>query len=314
MNNLVLDQLADPSRRAILQQLRMGPKSVSILVEVTGLKQPNVSNHLARLRDQGIVVAHRSGRVITYHLVDENVEIVLKSASKQPTHLSGDNPALIEAFASRYTSALQTGDEEAASNVIRECISAELPMEDIYIDIMQRSLDEVGHWQANGNITVADEHLATAITDRLMARVSHFYPSKPSTGRRVILGSVAGNWHSIGLRMIADILNHNGWKAQYLGASVPTDAFVKLVRAKKPQVVIISCMVEEHAAETAQLVRQLIEIRNSTGSDLRIGIGGYWINHNLEFVKNCGADFTAPNGKLLMEQLELINYPNPVGE
>ncbi len=65
--------LGDPSRLSILDALRRGPLTVGEIVASTGLSQPNVSNHLACLRDCGLVVAEQQGRYVTYHLSDDRV-------------------------------------------------------------------------------------------------------------------------------------------------------------------------------------------------------------------------------------------------
>jgi len=70
----------DPSRLGILDALRNGPLTVSEIVEAIGLSQPNVSNHLACLRDCGLVVAEQEGRYVTYHLSDDRVGELLALA------------------------------------------------------------------------------------------------------------------------------------------------------------------------------------------------------------------------------------------
>lgn len=73
---------ADPSRLAILQALRNGPTTVSSLVEVTGLSQSNVSNHLSCLRDCGLVVSTQQGRYVLYQLSDARVEQLIRLAEE----------------------------------------------------------------------------------------------------------------------------------------------------------------------------------------------------------------------------------------
>jgi DNA-binding transcriptional ArsR family regulator len=68
---------ADPSRLSILEALRDGPLTVGKIVEVTGLSQSNVSNHLGCLRDCGLVVASQRGRYVHYALSDERVTQLL---------------------------------------------------------------------------------------------------------------------------------------------------------------------------------------------------------------------------------------------
>lgn len=74
--------LADPSRLAILEALREGPRSVSELVQATGLNQPNVSNHLACLRDCGLVVSSKHKKYVYYRLSDVRVGELLVLAEK----------------------------------------------------------------------------------------------------------------------------------------------------------------------------------------------------------------------------------------
>ena len=62
--------LADPSRLSILEMLGEGARSVSELVEMTGLTQPNTSNHLACLLDCGLVEREQQGRRGIYRLGD----------------------------------------------------------------------------------------------------------------------------------------------------------------------------------------------------------------------------------------------------
>lgn len=68
---------SDPSRLAILESLRSGPRSVTEMVEATGLSQPNASNHLGCLLDCGLVLREQRGRYVFYRLSDERVEDLL---------------------------------------------------------------------------------------------------------------------------------------------------------------------------------------------------------------------------------------------
>jgi DNA-binding transcriptional ArsR family regulator len=72
--------LADPSRLGIIEALRGGPQSVSEVVEATGLSQPNASNHLACLKDCGLVMSEKRGKYIHYQLSDPRVGELLTLA------------------------------------------------------------------------------------------------------------------------------------------------------------------------------------------------------------------------------------------
>lgn len=62
--------LADPTRASVLLQLRQGPAFPSDLAEQIGVSRQILSNHLACLRDCGLVVAEPVGRRMSYELSD----------------------------------------------------------------------------------------------------------------------------------------------------------------------------------------------------------------------------------------------------
>jgi DNA-binding transcriptional ArsR family regulator len=81
--------LADPLRLAVLQHLMGGPATVSEIVSVTGESQSKVSNHLALMRERGLVRASRQGRQRVYELRDASVAQLVESL----TAVAGAEPA-----------------------------------------------------------------------------------------------------------------------------------------------------------------------------------------------------------------------------
>jgi ArsR family transcriptional regulator, cadmium/lead-responsive transcriptional repressor len=73
---------SDPSRLSILETLREGPRTVSEVVDATGLSQSNASNHLACLLDCGLVSREQRGRYAVYGLSDPRVDALLAGADE----------------------------------------------------------------------------------------------------------------------------------------------------------------------------------------------------------------------------------------
>lgn len=102
---------ADPSRLAILDVLRQGPRTVGTIVEGTGLNQPNVSNHLSCLRECGLVASTQQGKYVRYQLTDERVAALMGLADQ-----------LLEEVArgvyecARYTKAARKEDDTPHTN------------------------------------------------------------------------------------------------------------------------------------------------------------------------------------------------------
>lgn len=71
---------ADPSRLAVLEALRDGPRCVSEVAAATGLSQPNASMHLTCLGECGLVSRERRGKFVYYTIADKRVVKVLEEA------------------------------------------------------------------------------------------------------------------------------------------------------------------------------------------------------------------------------------------
>lgn len=73
---------ADPSRLAIIDTLRDASLPVGVIAERTGLSQSNTSNHLACLKDCGLVKSKQQGRYVHYQLSDPRVAGILSLAEE----------------------------------------------------------------------------------------------------------------------------------------------------------------------------------------------------------------------------------------
>jgi DNA-binding transcriptional ArsR family regulator len=73
--------LADPTRCHVLLVLRDGPAYPTQLAERLGVSRPMLSNHLATLRDHGLVVTVPEGRRLRYELADQRLAEALTAAT-----------------------------------------------------------------------------------------------------------------------------------------------------------------------------------------------------------------------------------------
>ena len=80
----LLQLIANPQRLRVLCELRTGERNVSQLESVLDLSQSALSQHLARLRDGGIVQARKIGREQIYDISDTRVRMLLDTMAKLP--------------------------------------------------------------------------------------------------------------------------------------------------------------------------------------------------------------------------------------
>jgi DNA-binding transcriptional ArsR family regulator len=86
----LLKALAHPSRLLICCQLRDGEMSVGRIETTLGIRQPNLSRELARLRDDRIVTTRRESRVVFYRLDDDRARCMIDALCEV---MLGGNPA-----------------------------------------------------------------------------------------------------------------------------------------------------------------------------------------------------------------------------
>jgi DNA-binding transcriptional ArsR family regulator len=70
----VFHALADPTRRAVIQRLTLGPAAMTELAKPFPMALPSFYQHLGVLEDSGLVHSRKAGRVRTYQLAPEPLE------------------------------------------------------------------------------------------------------------------------------------------------------------------------------------------------------------------------------------------------
>jgi methanogenic corrinoid protein MtbC1 len=215
---------------------------------------------------------------------------------------AAEGPALDE-FLTRYLAAVLAGDRRTAFGVVDEALAAGAHLRQVYVDIFQPALREVGRrWEAN-RITVADEHLATAITEAAMARLyERLFATSTGQGRLLLAACADAERHEVGLRMLCDVLEMEGWDTVFLGSSVPIPDLVQMVRSREPDVVALSASIAPHLVR----VRAAIEaLREALGDRTPlIAVGGRAFHDDPDLAAQIGADFTANDAVDAARQLK----------
>jgi MerR family transcriptional regulator, light-induced transcriptional regulator len=188
----------------------------------------------------------------------------------------------------QFESALLAGQHGKALSVVSHCIDSGHNLVEVEQHVVRPSLYHIGEkWQAN-QCTVASEHLATAIAQSVMTMGLQRSPPPEAFDKRVLLACVAGNEHSLGLRMVADAFQLAGWDVQYLGANVPTSAIVRQAEDWKPHLIGLSVSFAQQLRVARQVIQQLGE-RLGSGRPAVI-IGGLAINRFHRLAEMVGAD------------------------
>jgi methanogenic corrinoid protein MtbC1 len=169
-----------------------------------------------------------------------------------------------------YLPELVQGNGSDCAKTVEGLLDEGVGLRDLYVNLFQRSLYEVGSLWERGQISVATEHVATAITERLMTLAYPRMFAHDRCGRVAVISSVANEFHQVGGKMVADLLEVRGWDAYFLGANMPTLDLLKLIDEKKPHLVGLSLSVCFNASR----LLEAIETIRGRWPELPILIGG----------------------------------------
>lgn len=199
-----------------------------------------------------------------------------------------------------YLQAVLAGSRMAALTVAREALREGLSLVDLYVEVLQATLYEVGRlWETN-RITVAHEHAATAITQFVMAQMYDRLEHHGKGGRTILLTGLEGELHSVGALMVADVLEMRGWTVHFLGTNLPHGSILDAIRERQPDCVGISATM----LFNIPAVRRLVEgVRSEWGATKRIVVGGGAFRHTPDLWRELGAD---GYGRHLRDALELF--------
>jgi len=175
------------------------------------------------------------------------------------------------ALAARYLEAQLGSDHRECIRLLEEAIERGVQVQDLHLKVIQPCQHEIGRLWEQNRISVAQEHLATAISQLVVAHMYRHLRRGPANGKLVIVACVEGEQHDLGARMAADFLEMEGFEVRYLGANVPTESLVSMVAQKRPDLVVLSVSLETHRPAFRAVVGVL---RAKCGPSLPILAGG----------------------------------------
>ena len=139
-----------------------------------------------------------------------------------------------------YLQSLLAGERAQCVELVNGLLERKILLYDLYVHLFQRSLYQVGElWEFN-RISVAVEHLATAITEGLLTLVYPLIFAAEHNGKKAVISCVASEYHQLGGKMAADFFELNGWDSYFLGANTPAEELLKLLQDKKPDLLGLS--------------------------------------------------------------------------
>jgi len=247
------------------------------------------------------VDAPHAGPILqVYRWMRQRHDTLLQLASRSP-----DAPApdpRWEPLVDRLLTCLLDSNLPGCRQVARQVVAEQGDLQDLYLEVIQPALYELGRRWERGEVSVAQEHLATAMVGRLMAQIYALVPVPKQHRGRVVVTAAANEYHDLGARMVADLLERDGWDAHYLGANTPVGELVRQLAQHTPQALLVSVCVPFNLRAAAQLINV---VRSTPGLEkLRILVGGQAFGLSEDLWARVGADAMAADASAAVAQLQ----------
>lgn len=203
--------------------------------------------------------------------------------------------------------ALLAGDEPGVEEAMRSAADRGADLAVLARDLIAPALDEVGRMWHRGEVSVAEEHLASALVSRAFTRRSAPLPAPPLGAPRLLLCCLAGEFHELGVKIVAEVARMAGWQAEVLGANTPRECTVRYIAVHRPEAVGLSLALAAHLAECGKMVEEIRGVSRET----KILVGGYVFRHDAALCGLTGADACFPDAVALRDWL-VANRPRPL--
>lgn len=203
-------------------------------------------------------------------------------------------------WAQRLEQRLLAGDARGSWGVVEAALAAGSELDEVYLDILAPAMASIGRRWAEGELDIADEHVATGIATRIVGRLGPRFVRRGRSRGTVVLGAPSGERHALPVSFVADLVRLAGWEVSDLGADTPAASFARTAVAAD-DVVAVGVSVTT-AACLAAAAEVLAAVRAADPS-VTLLVGGSAIA-DADHARSLGADHWATDARSMVTLLE----------
>lgn len=191
----------------------------------------------------------------------------------------------------RYLQILLRKDADAAIVLLLNAVEDGLPLKELYLQVLQPAQYELGRLWQIGQISIAEEHYCTAATQQIMSRLYPQLFSTPKNGKVLVATCIKGELHEIGMRMVADLFELDGWDTHFFSATTSHSTILQALTDNRADLLALSATLTCHVKHMQQLISTIHA--STITPPPQIMVGGYPFNADPELWRRIGADGTA---------------------
>lgn len=212
---------------------------------------------------------------------------------------SEDTSADPEALGRVYLDLIMGHRREEAVHFLTGALDQGLPLVYLYHEVLIPALRRTGELWERGLLDVAEEHAVSEEVERAAGILSFLSPRAAPLDARCVCAAAGPELHSIGTRMVSDLLGAAGWDSRFLGVNTPLRDILAMGATVKADLLVLSATMDGHIESVKSIVSALRE--DPALAACRVLVGGGAFVRNPQAWKAVGADAFA---KDLPEALE----------
>ncbi len=233
----------------------------------------------------------------TWQIAPADLELVrrVRPGARRPRP-SGPVPSR-----SRLQARLVAGDETGAWGLLEAALASDMTSEDVLLELVAPTLRSIGVRWERGQLSIADEHRASAVAARLISRLGARFARRGVKRGTVILAAPSGELHAAPVAIAANLLRWRGFDVVELGADTPAEALAETVVSEPDLVAVgVACTTDG----TSRAARRAIAMVRRSSPDVPILLGGAAIS-DAEHARKLGADvFTGGRADEVVRAIE----------
>jgi DNA-binding transcriptional MerR regulator/methylmalonyl-CoA mutase cobalamin-binding subunit len=250
--------------------IRAWEKRYAVVAPIRGARGARLyaSADIAHLRLLARVVG--AGRAIGDVAALSTTELEKLAAQRAPDGGKAENRGTHsprEDFVTQILERLERFDHPAVARLLGDAVVG-LGVRTFVHEIALPLVHRVGACWADGELSIADEHLLTGTLRNLLAGLMH---GRTRTGRPVLLATPVGERHEIGLLMVALLALDAGANVVYLGVDLPSAEILAATTRARARVVGLSLVSSENRARAKQ---ELAAIQIGLPAEIELWLGG----------------------------------------
>lgn len=179
------------------------------------------------------------------------------------------------------------GDEQLTVDLVKQALAAGEKAQTIVDQGLVKGLHDCGAGYEAGEKFIPEMLMAAEAMKASMGLLTpHLAAGDSVTGGKIVLATVEGDVHDIGLELVSTMLGSAGFEVNFMGPDVPTPAIIEAVKKDKPQILGLSALL----TNTMDVMPEIMQKLEAEGlrSSVKILIGGAPVSQ--DFADRIGAE------------------------